>query len=124
MQFLNSEKKGSFTPKAEYSGKTGILGRLKPFKGDTVDAKLYEITVDDLLRHAGGWDSEVSPIKDPMFNKLQVANNNRITNISKEMKISGELNIYDVISFMMSQPLDFTPGEKSEQLTTFFQSGP
>ena len=107
-------EEGKIHPESRVFGKNGILGRLKPFKGDSVDARLYEITVDDLLRHASGWDSEASPIKDPMFNKLQVANNNRIRNISKEMKISGELNIYDVISFMMSQPLDFTPGEKSE----------
>lgn len=95
-------------------GSNGILDTLKPFKDDTVDARLYEITVDDLLRNAGGWDSETSGIEDPLFNDLLVANNHKLINISKEMKLSGPANIYDIIKFMMSKPLDFTPGRESK----------
>ena len=105
---------GKLHPESKIFGKNGILSRLKPFKDDSVDARLYEITVDDLLRNAAGWDSEISPMEDPLFNDLLVANNDKISNISKEMKLSGQLNIYDIITFMMSQPLDFTPGRKSK----------
>lgn len=95
-------------------GGNGILERFKPFEANNVDKRLYEITVDDLLRNAGGWDAEMSAIKDPLFNDLLVADNHRLTNISKEMKLSGSANIYDIIKFMMSQPMDFTPGRESK----------
>lgn len=105
---------GKIHPNDKVFGNSGILNRMAPFKEENVDARLYEITVNDLLRNAGGWNSETSPIKDPMFNDLIVASNNMVTNISKEMKLAGPINVYDIIHFMMSQPLDFTPGSESK----------
>ena len=105
---------GKIHPSDKVFGDSGILSRLKPFKADSVDARLYEITVDDLLRHAGGWDSESSDVSDPMFNDLLVAKDDKVMNISKEMKLGRSLDVYDVIKFMMSQPLDFSPGRESK----------
>lgn len=107
-------EEGKLHPNDKIFGGNGILSRFKPFKADSVDRRLYEITVDDLLRNAGGWDTENSEIEDPIFNDLLVANNHRLSNISKEMKLPGPPSVYDTIKFMMSEPLDFSPGRESK----------
>ena len=48
-----------------------ILSDLGPFQGATPDLRLGDITILDLLRHSGGWDSSVNG--DPQFLFLQIA---------------------------------------------------
>lgn len=93
-------------------GQEGILSYLMK-KGEVKDKRLLDITVDDLLRHAGGWDADVSPLADPVFNEFLVDGNQHLVNITKEMKVKMELTANDVIQFMIKQDLEFAPGTKS-----------
>jgi CubicO group peptidase (beta-lactamase class C family) len=75
---------------------------LKAKGGKVPDRRIYSITVGQLLEHKGGWDRNAS--FDPMF---------RTDLVKKELKLSGRPTPQNVVEFMMTQPLQFTPGEKS-----------
>lgn len=79
-----------------------LLG-LKPFltNGHTVDPRLKEITIRQLLQHSAGWDRDKSG--DIMFKHFQVA---------KEMGIASPPDHASLIRWAMGQPLDFDPGTK------------
>lgn len=79
---------------AEYLG-------LKP-SGETADARWAKITVDHLLDHRGGWDRGTT--FDPMTNPGRIA---------RELKLSREPTIGDIVRFMLTQPLQFEPGERA-----------
>jgi CubicO group peptidase (beta-lactamase class C family) len=65
------------------------------------DPELFKTTILHLLRHQGGFDRDAS--FDPM---------SRLAEIVKDTQIpTGELKD-EVISFMFTKPLDFTPGSK------------
>lgn len=78
-----------------------ILKDLKPPQGATVDPRIYNITVRDLLQHSGGWDSDRS--FDPMFESLEIA---------KKMGVRPPADAVTIIRYMLGQPLDFTPGAR------------
>jgi len=65
------------------------------------DERLGQVTVRQLLAHRGGWDRSVS--YDPMFQTLR---------IQDELGLSGTPGTRDIIRFMLSEPLDFDPGER------------
>lgn len=65
------------------------------------DPRLKEITIRQLLQHTGGWDRTAS--FDPMFRSVYFA---------KQLGKSPPAEIEDIIQMMMSQPLDFNPGER------------
>ena len=68
-----------------------------------IDARVYKITVRNLLQHAGGWDRDVSG--DPMFNNYYIAQAMAVTAPADEMAI---------IEYVLNnQELDFTPGTQS-----------
>ena len=70
--------------------------------GDTgCDERLEEVTVRHLLAHRGGWDRSVS--YDPMFQTIR---------IQDELGLVGTPGTRDIIRFMLSEPLDFDPGER------------
>lgn len=48
-----------------------VLNDLSVFPGATPDPRLADITVRDLLRHSGGWDSSING--DPQFMSLEIA---------------------------------------------------
>ena len=48
-----------------------VLNDLSPFPGATPDSRLADITVRDLLRHSGGWDSSIAG--DPQYMSLEIA---------------------------------------------------
>ena len=56
--------------------------------------------VRQLLSHRGGWDRSAS--YDPMFQTLR---------IKRELGLSTTPSARDIIRFMLSEPLDFDPGE-------------
>ena len=66
-----------------------------------VDKRLKDITVRYLLNHAAGYDRKKS--YDPMFKPYVM---------SKALKKKLPINTNDIIRYMMSEPLDFTPGER------------
>ena len=65
------------------------------------DARLQEITIRHLLCHRAGWDRSVS--YDPMFQARR---------IQDALGLSGPPGTGDIIRFMLSEPLDFSPGER------------
>ena len=69
--------------------------------GEAFDARLREITIEQLLLHRGGWDRDKS--FDPMFQSVRFA---------KEQGNPSPANQRDVIVSMLSQRLDFEPGER------------
>lgn len=77
---------------------------LAPPAGATVDPRLNEITVRQLLIHAGGWDSSKS--YDPQYlpwSRMAAAT------IGLEDPAQAET----IVRFMLGQPLDFDPGTES-----------
>jgi N-acyl-D-amino-acid deacylase len=78
--------------------------KLQPFlpKGRKRDPRLKDITVRQLLQHTGGWDRDKSG--DPMFRSVEIA---------KALGVPPPAHAEQIIRFMLGQPLDFTPGERS-----------
>jgi CubicO group peptidase (beta-lactamase class C family) len=78
-----------------------ILG-LKPASPDaSIDPRLAQITVGELLHHTGGWNRDKSG--DPMFKSRTIA---------AALGIPSPPNAVAIIRFMLSQPLDFDPGTR------------
>jgi len=76
---------------------------IQPFEGrPVVDKRIYEITIEDLLLHKGGWDGDAS--FDPMFASRK---------ISREMGLKGPPSAKEIIQYMMGAQLQFAPGEKT-----------
>ena len=78
-----------------------LIPDLTPPPGATVDSRLANITVRQLLWHVGGWDRDVSG--DPVFQNAQIA-----TALGTARPAGAE----DVIRYMEGRPLDFTPGTR------------
>ncbi|MCA9025564.1 MAG: beta-lactamase family protein [Planctomycetaceae bacterium] len=74
---------------------------LSPFDGELGDERLNKITVKHLLDHQGGWDREET--FDPMY---------RLKQIQQEMHLNKSPNSHRIIQYMLSQPLQFAPGER------------
>lgn len=79
-----------------------ILSDLQPLPGKTPDPRLKLITVRQLLQHCGGWDRDTWG--DPLWNAARKANADGIASSTD----NGPL-----ISSMMSEPLQFTPGTRA-----------
>ena len=81
-----------------------ILKDLAPPRNATIDPRLYDITVRDLLQHAGGWDTAKS------FAPLE---------LPWSRMASGTLGAADppecstVFQYKLSIPLDFDPGTRT-----------
>jgi len=69
--------------------------------GAELDTRLSDITIEQLLQHRGGWDRDKS--FDPMFQSVRFA---------KQQNVPSPANQRDVILSMLSQKLDFGPGER------------
>ncbi len=65
------------------------------------DERVYDISVHHLLAHSGGW-GKYGP--DPMFNSHYIA---------RKMNAPLPLNLHTIIQYMLSRPLDFSPGRES-----------
>jgi CubicO group peptidase (beta-lactamase class C family) len=69
--------------------------------GEAFDARLRDITIEQLLLHHGGWDRDKS--FDPMFQSVRFA---------REQGKLSPASQRDIIISMLSQRLDFAPGER------------
>jgi CubicO group peptidase (beta-lactamase class C family) len=69
--------------------------------GAEFDARLRDITIEQLLQHRGGWDRDKS--FDPMFQSVRFANLQNVQPPASQREI---------ILSMLSQKLDFEPGER------------
>ncbi|KAL5604141.1 hypothetical protein BROUX41_002128 [Berkeleyomyces rouxiae] len=65
------------------------------------DERSRDITVQHLIDHQGGFDRSVSI--DPLFGFREIA---------EARKLNRAATLYDVIEYMIGQPLDLTPGTK------------
>jgi N-acyl-D-amino-acid deacylase len=80
-----------------------IIDHLKPPPWASVDQRIYNITVRDLLQHSGGWNRTRS--FDPMFISERVAS---------ALSVNPPADAEAVIRYMLGQPLDFDPGTAFE----------
>jgi len=80
-----------------WNGITGSSGTTNVL----TDGRITNITVGELLNHSGGWNRDVSPVGDPPFDTVE---------ISEQMGLNYPATQTNVISWMFSKPLDFTPG--------------
>ena len=78
-----------------------LLDNLKPVSGKTVDPRIYNITIRQLLQHSGGWNPDQS--FDPMF---------RPTKAALEVGATQPATSETIIRYMLGQPLDFDPGSQ------------
>jgi CubicO group peptidase (beta-lactamase class C family) len=84
-------------------GKHGILND-PIYYGKVSDRRIYNISVRHLLNHSAGWSRRTKG--DPLFMKSYIARSLKLNNDS--------LQNSDVIRYMLSQSLDFTPGTQSQ----------
>jgi CubicO group peptidase (beta-lactamase class C family) len=78
-----------------------LLDAIAPLDPATVDPRSAQITILDLLYHAGGWDRDTTG--DPLTWGERVA---------RALDVRGPIGPRELVRYMLSQPLDFTPGTK------------
>lgn len=78
-----------------------FVDTLGPIERPELDAQVSTVTIEQLLRHRGGWDRAIS--FDPMFRAIL---------IGKSFGDQGPANIAQTVEYMLRQPLDFKPGER------------
>ncbi len=71
------------------------------FPGETVDPRLNQVTIWELLHHSGGFDREKS--MDPM---------KKGPDIARTFGTAPPANAEQTIRYMMGKPLDFDPGSR------------
>ncbi len=74
---------------------------IPPWNGTLGDSRITNITVQHLLDHAGGWNKNTSPVGEAMLKTILITTN---------MGLDHPANPTNIISWMFSKPLDFTPG--------------
>lgn len=74
---------------------------IPPWGGVLGDSRITNITVAELLNHSGGWNRNTSPVGDPPFDTIE---------ISEQTGLDYPAAPTNVISWMFSKALDFTPG--------------
>jgi N-acyl-D-amino-acid deacylase len=80
-----------------------ILSGLQPPANATIDPRLDEITIQNLLQHTGGWDSTTS--FDPQYPPQTYWE-------AGTLGLPAPPSAEEIIRFMLSWPLDFDPGTK------------
>jgi N-acyl-D-amino-acid deacylase len=80
-----------------------ILSDLQPPANSTIDPRLYDITIEQLLLHTGGWDSSKS--FDPQYQPQTYWE-------AGVLGVDAPPTAEQIIRFMYSMPLDFDPGTK------------
>ncbi len=76
---------------------------VKPLRFGQPDPRLNDITVGQLLEHRGGWDAHAF---DPFIN---------LTAVGKSLRVTRRLRPIEVVRFMMTEPLQFDPGQQQSQ---------
>jgi N-acyl-D-amino-acid deacylase len=79
----------------------GLIAIVPP-GGNVADPRIFDITIGQLLEHKGGWDREQA--FDPMFRTAQ---------IKQELQLNKQAGPNEVIRYMLTQPLQFAPGERT-----------
>ncbi|MEO9263347.1 MAG: serine hydrolase domain-containing protein [Candidatus Baltobacteraceae bacterium] len=78
------------------------LGITKPLPaGATVDPRVYDITIADMIAHESGWDDSVPPYYDPTFAMRESA---------LALGLKHEIHLTQYVRHQLTQPLQETPG--------------
>ena len=78
------------------------LGITKPLPaGATVDPRVYDITIEDMILHESGWDDGVPPYYDPTFAMREEA---------RSLGLTREIDLTRYVRLQLAQPLQETPG--------------
>jgi CubicO group peptidase (beta-lactamase class C family) len=85
--------------KLKLEDKPFVILAIKPFPGVVPDPRLEEITVRQLLLHAGGWNAAASGDPINWTTQVQLLRGDR-----------APVSAAELISFTMGVPLDFDPG--------------
>lgn len=80
-----------------------ILDHLEPPEGADVDSRIYNITIEHLLTHSGGWDTSALGY-DPQLDLHKIA----AEVLDEPRPADAEM----IIRYMMGQRLNFTPGTR------------
>lgn len=99
MAIMKLIQDGMLQADAQVFGEKGILNN--PEYQNIKDERIKRITVRHLLEHTAGWDREINPIGDPMFNSIKIA---------EEMHAPADQQT--IIQYILSKPLDFEPGTR------------
>ena len=83
------------------SGNGGLLN-ITPYNGILGDSRLRDITVNELPQHEGGWNRDTAG--DLAFKDVQIA---------AKMGLPSPPGIANTARYILSQPLQFTPGTTS-----------
>jgi CubicO group peptidase (beta-lactamase class C family) len=75
----------------------------KALSTQTVDSRVNDITVEQLVDHEGGWDS--STAGDYVFKMGKIAN---------DLGLGGPATKFDMVRYVYGEPLQFKPGSKSQ----------
>ena len=82
-------------------GENGILNGAA--YNHIADSRVKTITVRHLLQHTAGWDRNFGKEGDPMFNAVHIA---------ATMGTPAPADAPTIIQYMLTKPLDFTPGTR------------
>jgi N-acyl-D-amino-acid deacylase len=85
--------------KLDLDAKVFSLLKVTPLPGASVDSRLADITVRQLLLHSGGWNRDTT--FDPMFISRQAA---------QAAGVPPPADAQTIMRYMQGQPLQFTPG--------------
>jgi CubicO group peptidase (beta-lactamase class C family) len=77
---------------------------LRPPPGQTPDPLLDQVTLDHLLTHTVGWDSDMPGGIDPMVYRDEV--------VASALGVAAPPTRHEIATFMTGQPFQFTPGER------------
>jgi CubicO group peptidase (beta-lactamase class C family) len=88
--------------KLSLESKAFPLLNLKPPQGEVPDPRLSQITVGQLLENKGGWDAGSS------FEPFS-----RLREIQKSLHLAHRPHPADVVRYMLGEPLQFDPGQRT-----------
>ncbi|MEQ8715259.1 MAG: serine hydrolase domain-containing protein [Cyclobacteriaceae bacterium] len=92
---------GKLSLDSKVFGKEGILN--SEAYANPYDSRVYDITVEHLLRHLGGWS--LLTIGDPMFKPVYIA---------QELGIKGPPSFDQIASFVLRYRIPYRPGSRYE----------
>ena len=79
-----------------------ILSNITPLPGATVDPRIAQITIQELLEHKSGWYGEADGTGyDPMFD---------VVNIANAAGVAPPADCRTIVRYMLGRPLDTDPG--------------
>lgn len=110
---LKLTESGNLDLHSKVFGETGLLNDIVPANPDQVDPRIYDITVDHLLRHNGGWDHSRDRAFDPV---LAFALRERLYKVKTDSftnDIPRAADIDNILGHVMSYRLDYNPGSRS-----------